>query len=71
MNELNNFVKKASELIPQGGTWLTLNNLRIFLEIVFNTIYEIIKLGIVLTALHYLYRLTPALEPMLNQLGIK
>jgi hypothetical protein len=68
---LDNLTKQLADQLPKGGAWLTLKNIQLAINIAFDTIYEVIKLAILLTGLYYLYQVTPELSTLLNQLGTK
>jgi hypothetical protein len=71
MQNLDNLAKEITNQIPKGGAWLTLKNIQLAINIVFDTIYEVIKLGLLLTGLYYLYAITPELSTLLQHLGTK
>ena len=68
---LDNLTKQLADQLPKGGAWLTLKNIQLAINIAFDTIYEVIKLAILLTGLYYLYVITPELSALINQLGTK
>lgn len=68
---LDNLTKQLADQLPKGGAWLTLKNIQLAINIAFDTIYEVIKLAILLTGLYYLYQVTPELSILLTQLGTK
>jgi len=70
-NKLDNLVDQVTTQLPKGGAWLTLKNIQLAINIVFDTIYEVIKLGLLLTGLYYLYAITPELSTLLTHLGTK
>jgi hypothetical protein len=70
-HNIENILNKAAEIVPKGGSWITLKNIELAIKIVFDTIYEVIKLAIILTGLYYLYQVTPELTTLLNHLGSK
>ena len=70
-NKLDNLLNQVTTEIPKGGAWLTLKNIQLAINIAFDTIYEVIKLGLLLTGLYYLYAITPELSTLLQHLGTK
>ena len=58
-NDINNFIKQAVDQIPRGGTWITLKNLQLGINIVFDTMWQALKLGLALAVLYYIYTTTP------------
>jgi hypothetical protein len=59
MNELNNLVKQVSDQIPKAGIWLTLTNIRVALDLVFDTIYKLLHLGLVFALIYGAYNFVP------------
>jgi hypothetical protein len=60
-HEIENFISKAADQIPKGGVWIALKNIELGLQIMFDTIYKLIALGIFLVGLYYIYTYAPAL----------
>ena len=60
-HEIENFISKAADQIPKGGVWIALKNIEQGLQILFDTIYKLIALGIFLVGLYYIYTHAPAL----------
>jgi hypothetical protein len=71
MLDLDNLTKQIADQVPKGGAWITLKNIQLAINIAFDFIYEVIKLGILLIGLYYLFQVTPELSTLLNQLGGK
>ncbi len=59
MHELNNLVSKVSEQIPKVGITLVLTNLRLAINLVFDTIYQLLHLGLVITLIYCAYAFIP------------
>jgi hypothetical protein len=60
-NQIENFISKAADQIPKGGVWIALKNIELALQIMFDTIYKLIALGIFAFGLYYIYTHAPAL----------
>lgn len=56
---MNDLVKAAAELQPQAKTWLTLTNIRLAINLVFDTIYKLLHLTISIAILYGVYEITP------------
>lgn len=56
---MNDLIKVASELKPQAKTWLTLTNIRLAINLMFETIYNLIHLFIVLAMIYGAYKVIP------------
>ena len=67
--EIENLVKKVSDQIPKGGVWITLKNIQLGLEILFETIRQIIALALLIGFLWVLYQVTPSLDFIKTTLG--
>jgi hypothetical protein len=60
-HEIETFISKAADQIPKGGVWITLKNIELALQILFDFIYKAIALGIFLFGLYYIYTNMPAI----------
>ena len=67
--EIENLVKKAADQIPKGGVWITLKNIQLGLEILFETIRQIIALALFIGFLWVLYQVTPSLDFIKTSFG--
>jgi hypothetical protein len=67
--EIENLVKKVSDQIPKGGVWITLKNIQLGLEILFETIRQIIALALFIAFLWVVYQVTPSLDFIKSSLG--
>ena len=65
---MNDLTKSLSELKPQAKAWLTLTNIRLAIDLVFSTIYQILRLALVATGLYVVYAYIPW-AVLLNQLN--
>jgi hypothetical protein len=68
MSELNNLVKQVSDQVPKAGIWLTLTNIRLALEIFFETIYKLLHLGFICVVCYVAYTQIPWAN-LINQLS--
>ena len=56
---MNDLIKAAAELKPQAKTWLTLTNIRLAINLVFDTIYKLLHLTISIAIIYGVYEITP------------
>jgi hypothetical protein len=69
MNQnIENLLNKATDLIPKGGAWITLNNLQLAINIFFDTAWQTLKLGLAIAGIYYVYTITPELQALINLL---
>jgi hypothetical protein len=68
-NDINNFIKQASDQIPKGGAWITLKNIQLAINIAIDTMWQVIKLGLALAGIYYLYTITPLLQSMIESIS--
>lgn len=55
-------LEKVTEIVPQGGYWITLTNIRLAFEILFYVTWETIKLATFIVGIYYLVFLLPPIE---------
>lgn len=53
--QIDNIARQVSRQLPKAGVWLALENIQKAINIAFSTIYQTIKLAIVLAGLYYIY----------------
>lgn len=58
----SNLVEQVTSIIPKGGAWITLQNIRLAFEIIFFISWEVIKLAIFIVGMYYLIQVLPPLE---------
>jgi hypothetical protein len=57
-----NLLDQVTQIIPKGGSWITLQNIKLAFEILFFISWEFIKLGIFIIGLYYVMMLMPPIE---------
>jgi hypothetical protein len=68
-HEIEKLTQQATDLIPKGGVWITLKNIQLGLEILFDTIRQLLSLALVLALLWYVYQITPSIDGIKTILG--
>jgi hypothetical protein len=68
--EIENLVKKAADQIPKGGVWITLKNIQLGLEILFETIRQLIGLALVIAFIWYVLNFIPSADGLKTIFGI-
>jgi hypothetical protein len=67
--EIENLIKQSADQIPKAGFWLFLKNVQLLLEILFETIRQLLSLGLVLVVLWYVFQLMPSIDSIKTILG--
>lgn len=68
--EIENLIKKVSDQIPKGGVWITLKNIQLALEILVETIRQLIGLALVIAFIWYAIHFIPSPDGLKSIFGI-
>jgi hypothetical protein len=57
-----NLIDQVTQIIPKGGSWITLQNIKLAFEIFFFISWELLKLSIFIICFYYVLMLLPPIS---------